>query len=739
MTRPLLKCCLAFMISLVFAILIPAKFLTTVAVLLAAAVVLLFIFSKRLPKLRKYAIMLLFCFLSVSLFFIYHKTTVAPIQKLSGQTHNVTATVLQTKISSKGNKYYVVKLDTINSKNVPRTAKIHLHTTNNDELKDWDEISTTISFFSQSESSSDSFYRSNVILASAISTDDIQVINEDKFSLFGEICRIRDKIIFKIRSNLKGEQGNILCGILFGKRDSISDETTESFASAGISHLLAVSGLHLSIIVMLLNVLLSRLYVEKVARSVICTVLTAVLSIMIGFTPSIIRSAIMLFFLLIAQCIREDYDSPSILAFSAVVICIIEPYSVTNIGFLLSFSATAGLLVAQNILQKERRKFSLKTVGIPRLVGYEILSLALPCLFAFLFTIPVSAYSFGYISPYSPVTNLILSPVLPVTLAFALLSAVFCLTPFSFIYKPLLFVCKALISLICYIADFFSSLPQSRLYLDSELTLPIIVVISALFLVAAFSKNPSKNALKAALLTVPIVCSALLTHNITLKDYARIDILDTSTVVIEYSGKRIISGFSKGCTYEINNIISRSPNKSVLFLSSASSSSSDISELTHFILDNDIKAISAGEKFTNAIKTLNSVNISAECYNTDDLRLTSDKLRLRSFSSAGGSADLIDLSGFVIARLNIDKPSEIPENFECNLLIANSSALPFIDRYKCKYFILSESLENSEHISRYLAQKQIIYLGDCGTDIALINGSLHQKNRTISQINSLFK
>ena len=258
MTRPLMKCSLAFMFSLVFAIAIPAKYLTTVAAVLAAAVVLFFILSKRLVKLRKYAVLFLFCFISITIFAIYHKTTVAPIQKLSGQTHKITATATQTKISSSGNKYYVVKLDTINSKSVPRTAKIHLHTTNNDELKDWDKISTTASFFSQSESSSDSFYISNVILASAISTDDIEVINQNEFSLLGEICQIRDKIIFKIRSNLKGEAGNILCGILFGKRDNISSETTETFASAGISHLLAVSGLHLSIIVMLLNIFLTK-------------------------------------------------------------------------------------------------------------------------------------------------------------------------------------------------------------------------------------------------------------------------------------------------------------------------------------------------------------------------------------------------------------------------------------------------------------------------------------------------
>ena len=154
------------------------------------------------------------------------------------------------------------------------------------------------------------------------------------------------------------------------------------------------------------------------------------------------------------------------------------------------------------------------------------------------------------------------------------------------------------------------------------------------------------------------------------------------------------------------------------------------------MLNNDIKTISASEKFIKSLQTLNSVKVSADCYNSDDFGLASGSLNVRSISSKGGSADLIDISGFVLARLSIEKPSQLPNDFECHLLIANSKALPFIDKYRCKYFILSEPLENSEHITEYLAQRNIIYLGDCYTNIALINGKLQQKN---DFINTLFK
>ena len=732
MTRPLLKCCLAFMTSLVFAIILPVNFLPTVAAVLAAAVGLLFILAKYSIKFRNCATLLLFSLLSIGIFIIYSQTTVAAAQSLSGNSYKVTATVLQTEISRKGGKYYVAELDTIGSKAAPRGLKINLHAANNDNLTDYDEISAVVTFFESSDSSTDMFYRANSVLATAMSIGDIEVTNPDEFSLLREICKLRDKIIFNIRANLPSEEGNIICGILFGKRDYISDETTDLFASAGISHLLAVSGLHLSIIVMLINLLLTRLFVKKVPRSIICIILTAVLSVMIGFTPSIMRSAIMLVFMLTAQCIREDYDAPSILAFSAVVICLIEPYAVVNIGFLLSFSATAGLLISQSILQKFRRKFSLKTVSIPKLLAYEISNLVLPCFFAFLFTIPVSVCVFGYASTYSPITNLILSPLLPTTLALSLLSAIFCLTPFTFIYKPLLFLTKVLISLICWFAEVFSKLPLARIYFDSELTLPTVVVICLLFLIAVLSMSKYKNSVKAALLSIPIICSAILAHNMVHLNSTKIYFLDSSAVVIESGGKRFVSGFTSDSSYELNHILDKSANKSILYLSSAASKNADISELTHFLLKKDVKTTAVDKKYLSTFSSLNTSSFKTECYSADGFSLKSGNIEIDSSLSEGGSVDIFNIGSFKIAHLNITSADELPAAFECDLLIANSKALPFIENYKCRYFVLSEKLQNTEHISEYLNVFGYKFLGDCDANLIL-------KNKKLYQINSFLK
>ena len=732
MTRPLLKCCIAFMTSLVFAIILPIKFLATVAVILAAAVVLLFILSKCSLKFRNCAILLLFSLLSIGIFVTYSQTTVAAAQSLSGNSYKITATVLQTEISSKGSKYYVAELNTVGGKDAPRGLKVNLHTANNDNLTDYDEISAVVTFFENSDSSTDLFYRANSVLATAMSVGDIEVTNPNEFSLLREICKIRDKIIFNIRASLPSEEGNILCGILFGKRDYISDQTTDLFASAGISHLLAVSGLHLSIIVMLINLLLTRMFVKKVPRSIICIILTAVLSVMIGFTPSIMRSAIMLVFMLTAQCIREDYDAPSILAFSAVVICLIEPYAVVNIGFLLSFSATAGLLISQSVLQKFRRKFSLKTVSIPKLLAYEISNLVLPCFFAFLFTIPVSVCVFGYASTYSPITNLILSPLLPATLALSLLSAIFCLTPLAFIYKPLLFLTKILISLICWFAEVFSKLPLSRIYVDSELTLPTVVVICILFLIAGLSKSKYKNSIKAALLSIPIICSAVLAHNMVHLKSTEIYFLESSAVVIESGGKRFVSGFATDSSYELNRLLDKSADKSILYLSSAASKNADISELTHFLLKNDVKTTAVNKKYLSTFSSLNTSSFKTECYSADGFNLKSGNIEISSSLSEGASLDMFNIGSFRIARLNVTSSNGLPATFDCDLLIANSKALPFIKNYKCRYFVLSEKLQNAEYVSEYLKDFGHKFLGDCDTNLIL-------KNKKLYQINSFLK
>jgi len=717
-----MKACIVFIATLAISVFLPTDILRAAAVIISVVAFLLYIFLRKYSKARNILRLSVFSVFAILCILFYNILCILPANSIKGATADINAAILSSELSSSGNKYYTAKLNTINNSPAPRDFNIRLFCSESEDLNDYDEISANVTFFEDDALSSDTFYLSNNILASARSNSDIIVTNKDEFSLLREICLIRDKIIFNIRASLPTDEGDIICGVLFGKRDYIDTETTDLFASAGISHLLAISGLHLSIIVLIINLALGLFGISKITRSILTLLLTFVLMVMTGFTPSIMRASIMILFNLVAQNLRYDYDAPTALSVSAVIICLTNPYSITNVGFLLSFSATIGLIVSNQILDKQRMKFSLKTVGFFRLLCHEILKLILPCTLAFLFTIPVTACVFGYLATYSPLTNLLISPLLPFLLAFSLLAAIFSLTPFAFIFKFLLFVAKQFVSAVVLIAESFSSFKFSRIYFENELMPLIVTSAVAMLLIASFTKRPYLNSFKAALLCIPIICTALISQSLTYSNSTIIKVLGDSSLLIEHQNSRFVSGFTGDSIFPLNKTIDKSANKQIDFLSAACVSHNDISDLTHFVLNNDVKNLTISQKYADTFSTINSSNFSTNCYLSDNFSLSSKTINISSQLTGGSNKTVFEINSFKIIHLEITSPKNLPDKEACDLLIANSLSLPFIENYPSKYFILTDKLENNEHIIDLLSERNTVFLGDSGVAPIMIKG-----------------
>ena len=713
MKRPLLKACLVYLGALILSILLPKSYTVAAAVFLTVAAALLFIISFFKKSVLKIGVLLLVAALTVASFIIYNKVTLEPAKELYGTQAKISGTVMTSSKHGSGSRSYVVKLSTINDKKAPRDSRILLYCNNFDILEDYDEISANVNFFDgEMIAQNETYYLSDSVVAAGITLDDVTVTNKEKFSLLREICRIRDRIIFNVRTHIPDECGDIISGILFGKRTNISDETSDLFSTAGISHLLAVSGLHLTIIVFLLDLLLLTIGFGKRSRTIISLLFTILMMTITGFTPSIVRASVMTSIMLIGSTIRRDYDSMTAMCLSAVIICFASPYAITNVGFQLSFSATTGLIVSQRILEKQRRKFSMKTVSIPRLIGFELLKLILPCFMAFMFTIPISAHVFGYIATYSPITNFLLAPIIPLLLAFSLLGALFSLTGLTFIYKPLLYVAKLLVSCVTWVTKQTSMLPYSKIYLPEDFTLFIVIFAVIVFSIAILSKRPYKNSIAAALLCVPIVCASILSQQYISKDAIKISIIESNSpcAVIEYEDRYFISGFSSDASYDISRTTSH-PTKRITLLSAPSLKRTDVSKFTQFITQNKISCISLPKEQAASIVPLGKAALN-KTFTSENFRLEFDKVKVSTKIFEKNTSTLYDIDGFRIALVSIMHPDNIPSTIECDILIANSSVMPFIDKYKCNYFILSEKLENSDYITESLKNKGVLYLGD---------------------------
>lgn len=713
MAYTVLAQCIAYIATIVIAIfIIPSEHLFTAAAIIVAAVFVLFIASVFKKKIKNIFLVSIFCAIAIINFLIYSNLTLKPAYALQNTTADITATVTNSEISDSGNKYYTISINTINGEKAPRLLNARLFCKNYDSLNDYDKISAKVRFFENNISKNERFYSSDIII-SASTLGEIEITNKENFSLLREICKIRDKMIFNIRSRLPQKTGDIISGILFGKKDYIDYETTLLFRKSGISHLLAVSGLHLSIIVSIIDGILCLFFINKKARVILCYILTAILCIMVGFTPSITRSAIMTSLILFSQILRLNYHAPTGVGISAFIICLFNPMAIVNIGFLLSFSATIGLILSKAFIERLRDKFSLRSVSVPRLIFHFILSQTLPCFFAFLFTIPITICSFGTIATYSVLVNLIVSPILPYLLGFSLFGALFTLIPVEIVSTPFLFIAKHLTNSIIWVSENITSLDFCEITIKSEILLPLTLLLSLLVIIPLLSKNKTKNTVISILLCIPIICSVMVCENKINSNIYKISIIpsEQTALMIKSDSLTLVNGFSKQNSFDILRRFSADENLSLLIIESAKDE--DISAIPSLIKRININNITVPEKHAASITTLDK---KIKGYTSENFSANLGNVSVKTEISGKNTAVFYQINGFKIAFLTITEASNLPESFSCDLLIANGNSLPFLDRYLSKYFIFSEVSDNPEQLKNLLAVHGSIFLGDslCG-------------------------
>ncbi len=191
--------------------------------------------------------------------------------------------------------------------------------------------------------------------------------------------------------------------LLLGDRTDIDYETNTDFKISGISHVIAVSGLHVSI-------LFGAVYVFAGKRRVLTTVLGVPLVILFaavaGFTPSITRAAMMQCLMMLALLCQREYDGPTALSFSALVMMICNPLVMVSVSFQLSFSCMAGIFLFGEPVSKwllgEKRLGKWDSRPIRSLASGLSVSLG-----ACVLTTPLCAIYFGTVSLIGPVTNLL--------------------------------------------------------------------------------------------------------------------------------------------------------------------------------------------------------------------------------------------------------------------------------------------------------------------------------------------
>ncbi|WP_160663453.1 DNA internalization-related competence protein ComEC/Rec2 [Colidextribacter sp. OB.20] len=199
--------------------------------------------------------------------------------------------------------------------------------------------------------------------------------------------------------------------LVTGNRSSLTDEFTTSLERTGLSHTVAVSGMHLAFLSSLLTALLGRGRRSTALLTILWVFLFCGIA---GNTPSVLRAAVMVLMLQLAPLLDRERDGPTSLALALMLLLWLNPFSAAHIGLQLSFAAVAGILLVSDQVQdrlvklfrldkrpKNRREKCL------RAAPYFAVSTLSATLGASLLTIPLVAVHFNMISLISPLSNLL--------------------------------------------------------------------------------------------------------------------------------------------------------------------------------------------------------------------------------------------------------------------------------------------------------------------------------------------
>ena len=201
--------------------------------------------------------------------------------------------------------------------------------------------------------------------------------------------------------------------LVTGNRNNLTDEFTTSLERTGLSHTVAVSGMHLAFLAGLLTALLGR---GKRTTAVFIIFWVALFCGVAGNTPSVLRAAVMILMLQLAPLLDRERDGPTSLALALFLLLWTNPFSAAHIGLQLSFAAVAGiLLVSDRVQDWLLRKFHMDQLHKPKNIGekllragpYFVVSTLSATLGASTLTIPLVAVHFKMVSLIAPLSNLL--------------------------------------------------------------------------------------------------------------------------------------------------------------------------------------------------------------------------------------------------------------------------------------------------------------------------------------------
>jgi ComEC/Rec2-related protein len=248
--------------------------------------------------------------------------------------------------------------------------------------------------------------------------DNVTTVAREEFVLQTVLRSLQYRLSDRLTAAVGGEEGRLSSALLLGMRDDLSEFTVLNFRRAGASHLLALSGLHLAMIILALEWLLKLLRCPFRWRIFLLCLSAVLFLALTGFSVSMLRATFMLLCLSLSRLRGAPHDSLTPLSVFLGVTLTLSPTSVYDAGLWLTVLATFALVsVVPAMLRKVKKDEEPKQK--PKLVTWLLKKLILPIvssiIILYVLVLPM-ALIFGEMSLLSPLANLLLTPLTAITL-----------------------------------------------------------------------------------------------------------------------------------------------------------------------------------------------------------------------------------------------------------------------------------------------------------------------------------
>lgn len=495
---------------------------TDYLILVTAGLTILFFVGLALPKLRKTAVVPLCMGSAVFacvLILCVNYATVQPQLNMDGQTAETEFYIVDIEETDSNGKYvYTAKTKSVALNNASQNIKLRIKCDKPINADYYQIIKANLKFRSISDNAyaSYGYWGDNIFLTASCENPKV----EDSFvnSVWKPVLYLRCDIINSILNVLDGDEGGLATALLTGSKNYISDELYSAFKYSGATHLMAVSGFHLTVITGVVLYILNKLRINDKISASVAILLSLVTIGVAGFSKSVIRASIMLIILLMGKLIKRRSDALNSLGLSVFIICL-NPYAVCDVSAQLSVVAVFSLLVLNPILTKSinsvdrYRNGSLLSYLSDKfgIAFYNSISVAIS---VFVFSLPIMYIDFGYVSIAGIVSNVLLVPIGSVAIVLSWM--VYISSKINFAVGLSAYLCKIANSLLVSIVGFFSDFSGAVVDISADFgwaIIGVLIIVALCFIIGNKKLIKPASIISLCLVLAVVFASVFLNYN----------------------------------------------------------------------------------------------------------------------------------------------------------------------------------------------------------------------------------